>query len=274
MPRMIALAEALWTPKEQKNWKDFFNRLSVHFDRLDKMNINYRIPEIEGLYDSHVFVDTDTIKLSHIVENQEIRYTLDGSTPTKQSTLYKEPIIISKALTFSARPFSKTGRGGDILKTEFVKTDYISSIEVKEPNPGINYDYYEGSSWKNVNDIGQNDHKIESSSIATFDLPEIAIKKKSTFVVDYTGFIKIEEDGVYTFSLLCDDAGVLSIANQIVIDNDGMHSPRKKIGQIALKKGFHPIQLQYIEGGGGGVLKLQMLKNGEFKTIDAHMLFR
>lgn len=274
MPRMIALAEALWTTKDQKDWNSFFKHLSAHFERLDLMNINYRIPEIEGLYDSHVFVETDTIRLSHIIEDQVIRYTMDGSAPSIQSEKYSEPIIISKTVTFSARPFSKTGREGDILKSEFIKTDYIPSVVRKDLSSRLNYDYYEGSSWKSVNDIGKNDSKIETGTISTFDLPKIAIRKKSNYVVDYTGFIKVDKDGVYTFSLLCDDAGVLSIANQVVVDNDGMHAPRKKIGQIALAKGFHPIQLQYIEGGGGGILKLNLLSDGGFNPVKAEMLSR
>jgi hexosaminidase len=40
-PRMVALAEALWTPKSNKNWKDFERRLPVILSRLDKAAINY-----------------------------------------------------------------------------------------------------------------------------------------------------------------------------------------------------------------------------------------
>ncbi|MES2849348.1 MAG: beta-N-acetylhexosaminidase, partial [Bacteroidota bacterium] len=40
-PRMAALAEVLWTPKEKRNWKDFERRLPVIFERLDKAKINY-----------------------------------------------------------------------------------------------------------------------------------------------------------------------------------------------------------------------------------------
>ncbi len=40
-PRAIALAEALWTPTEKKDWKNFSSRLINHFDRLDRMDINY-----------------------------------------------------------------------------------------------------------------------------------------------------------------------------------------------------------------------------------------
>ena len=40
-PRICALSEVLWTPKNRKNWNDFEKRLPVIFDRLDKEKINY-----------------------------------------------------------------------------------------------------------------------------------------------------------------------------------------------------------------------------------------
>ncbi len=41
MPRMAALSEALWTPLDKKNLKDFVVRLKLHAPILDKMGVNY-----------------------------------------------------------------------------------------------------------------------------------------------------------------------------------------------------------------------------------------
>jgi len=38
-PRLCAIAESVWTPKENKDFNDFENRLSVHRQRLDKLDI-------------------------------------------------------------------------------------------------------------------------------------------------------------------------------------------------------------------------------------------
>lgn len=40
VPRMLALAEVLWTPKEERNEKDFIHRLEQEFPRLDAMGVN------------------------------------------------------------------------------------------------------------------------------------------------------------------------------------------------------------------------------------------
>ncbi len=41
MPRMAALSEALWTPLDKKNYKDFVARLKLHAPMLDGMGVNY-----------------------------------------------------------------------------------------------------------------------------------------------------------------------------------------------------------------------------------------
>ncbi len=40
-PRMMALSEVLWSPKEKRNWNDFEKRLPVIFERLDREKTNY-----------------------------------------------------------------------------------------------------------------------------------------------------------------------------------------------------------------------------------------
>jgi hexosaminidase len=41
LPRMCALAEALWLPLTKKNYADFVQRLKIQSKMLDKMNVNY-----------------------------------------------------------------------------------------------------------------------------------------------------------------------------------------------------------------------------------------
>jgi hexosaminidase len=41
-PRLIALAEVLWSPLETRNWADFQRRLATHLERLAILDVNYR----------------------------------------------------------------------------------------------------------------------------------------------------------------------------------------------------------------------------------------
>ncbi len=40
-PRVTALSEVLWSPKEKRDWNDFKRRLPVIYNRLDKKKVNY-----------------------------------------------------------------------------------------------------------------------------------------------------------------------------------------------------------------------------------------
>jgi hexosaminidase len=41
-PRACALAEVLWTPREEKSYPDFLGRLATHLGRLAVLDVNYR----------------------------------------------------------------------------------------------------------------------------------------------------------------------------------------------------------------------------------------
>ena len=43
-PRLIALAEVAWTPRDQRNFADFSARLAKHLTRLGVLDVNYRKP--------------------------------------------------------------------------------------------------------------------------------------------------------------------------------------------------------------------------------------
>ena len=42
LPRMLALAELTWSPKEAKDYESFVARLGWHFARFDALGMNYR----------------------------------------------------------------------------------------------------------------------------------------------------------------------------------------------------------------------------------------
>ncbi len=80
-PRMTALSEVLWSPKEKRDWKDFERRLPAVFNRLDKQKINYS----KAYYDLKTSVaassdknDLVIWKLESKIQNQEITAMYTG----------------------------------------------------------------------------------------------------------------------------------------------------------------------------------------------------
>jgi len=84
------------------------------------------------------------------------------------------------------------------------------------------------------------------------------------FAIDYSGRFWIEKEGEYGFSLIADDGANLYIDGEMVIDNDGQHPPRERIGAVHLSHGVHEIRVPYFQGPRYHVaLVLKMAAPGE-----------
>jgi hexosaminidase len=101
-PRAFALAEALWSTKESRNWDDFSRRVEQHFERMDAAQVKYS----PSIYDPIITVskkDTATIvvKLETEINGLNIHYSFDNSFPDNFYPNYKEPLTVPKdAATF------------------------------------------------------------------------------------------------------------------------------------------------------------------------------
>lgn len=68
------------------------------------------------------------------------------------------------------------------------------------------------------------------------------------FAIDYTGRFYIDPPGNYRFRLTSDDGSKLYIDGHLVVDNDGIHPPRPREGEVELSGGIHRIRVSYYQG--------------------------
>ena len=116
MPRISALSEIVWSPKQTRDWDDFAIRLQQQYERYMKMEANFRIPT--PLVDNVVNLDkTDALEIKSQIDIGEIRFTTDGSNPTPESPLYTRPLVFNKNTTLKSRSFIPSGRGSSIIST-------------------------------------------------------------------------------------------------------------------------------------------------------------
>jgi hypothetical protein len=90
------------------------------------------------------------------------------------------------------------------------------------------------------------------------------------FGVQYRGSITVGEAGLYGFRLNSDDGSKLFVDSVLVIDNDGIHGPRSRTGEIYLSPGTYPIRVDYFQGPRAHIaLQLFVTKpGGEEKAFD------
>ncbi len=106
-PRAFAIAESVWSPKEKKNWNNFFNRTEKHFERFDIAEKKYARGVYDPIFEVSRTADKQLkIELSTEVEGLDIHYSFDNSFPdrfypkyTKALTPPKDAVML-KVITY------------------------------------------------------------------------------------------------------------------------------------------------------------------------------
>jgi hexosaminidase len=96
-PRGMAIAESVWSPKEKKNWNDFFNRVEKHFERLNVAEIKYSPAVYDPSFKVSRTADNQLkIELSTEVPGLDIYYSFDNSFPDRFYPKYTGPLTPPK----------------------------------------------------------------------------------------------------------------------------------------------------------------------------------
>ncbi|MDC1106680.1 family 20 glycosylhydrolase [Prolixibacteraceae bacterium] len=118
-PRLFAVAENGWTDEKNQNFDNFIKRLRVQLKKLDKKQMRYAKSVFNPRINHHGVGDKIMIELGAELNTPEIHYTLDGTTPTVQSPLYKKPIALDETKTIKAGIFNDGKLLGDIIEDQF-----------------------------------------------------------------------------------------------------------------------------------------------------------
>jgi hexosaminidase len=106
-PRLAAVAEAAWSPRERRDWRGFLARMPDQLDRYRALGIRYAESAFAVRIEPDYTPATDAlqIRLSTQSELGTIRYTLDGTDPTAQSSAYDAPIAAKVPVEVHAASF-------------------------------------------------------------------------------------------------------------------------------------------------------------------------
>ena len=108
LPRLAALAEVQWCNADRKDWDRFFNAADNFCKVYDVMGYNYatHILQVKGSVEAKPAENCAVVTLA-AQGDAPIRYTLDGTAPTKRSKLYTEPLVISENCVLTAAAMRK-----------------------------------------------------------------------------------------------------------------------------------------------------------------------
>ncbi|HEQ60530.1 MAG TPA: DUF2961 domain-containing protein, partial [Firmicutes bacterium] len=239
--------------------------------------LGYVVTDVEAPTTAErMFVQEGEIILETATEGAEIRYTLDGTEPTLDSLLYREPIPLSETTTIQARAFKEECYPSRVATFEIVRAEeYRRPDQPDEVVPGLNYEYYQGQ-WEKLPDFDAL-QPAHSGTAEVFGVtPALALDEdRDDFGLRFRGYLWVEQDGIYEFFTQSDDGSQLFIGEQMVVDNDGLHGVEERSGQIALGAGLHAVTLTFFERGGVEFVEvLYQAKDIEKQPIPARALFR
>ena len=120
LPRMAAIAEVTWSPKEGKEWTDFARRIEPQLRRYASRGYNFAPSALAVNYELRPDSSqkTVTVTLSNEMSSPDLRYTLDGTDPGPASKRFEKPIRLAKSTTIRAMAFSGTTALGKVSEQQ------------------------------------------------------------------------------------------------------------------------------------------------------------
>lgn len=187
--------------------------------RVEKFDPIYRpISPVEIGPDQNAFIDSVEVTMKSKTPGVEIRYTLDGTDPTPQSTLYTGPVKVTTDAVVKARAYRPGVTKNPVQMSNthatvtswavFKKSEPSAPAVVKTTLPGLNFRYWQAD-WKSLflklDDLTPAatgvTPKLWDFSLIPSDNPAIGenpAPRAKYYAVEYSGYLNVPEDGTYT----------------------------------------------------------------------------
>jgi len=121
LPRLAALAEAVWSPKSVRDWARFAAGLKGLLARYEAAGLNFaRSAYLVGIRTAAEASGSNRVAMTLETEvpGLDIRYTTDGTDPGPSSKRYKKPVVLGKTTEIRAAAFDDGQRLSPAVATE------------------------------------------------------------------------------------------------------------------------------------------------------------
>ena len=218
------------------------------------------------------FLESTDVRLASPDPGAVIRYTLDGTDPGRDASLYVAPLRIDRDCTLKARAFH-AGRNDRFVAVRTFRrlVPRPAAAAAGTLEPGLAFRYYEGE-WDRLPDFAAFP-VVGTGSVSAVQLPSVA--RPENFGVELRGYLRIPADGVYLFSLRSDDGSRFYLDDALTVDSDGLHGLGDERQEIALAAGLHRVRIEMFQRGGDRDLQLWIAGPGlTLQPILPDMLWR
>lgn len=238
-------------------------RLKSMYDGLRFSYAGYSTRGISFHPMAGIVVKDKPITFWYFGDTVNVRYTTDGTEPTVTSAPMKKENLLSAPGKVTARLFTDRPRYDKTFSGDFKAGAALPAGKLqKNMRPGgFDYAYYEGE-WNKLPNFDSLQPAKTGKIDSSFSIDKMPGKKNFALVI--SGQVEIKEEGYYVFVMDSDDGSRLYLANQLLIDYDGLHGSGALVKSyvVPLKKGFYPIRVEYFQKDGDRKLVLEYLRPG------------
>lgn len=238
--------------------------LLVRGDRFDANDL--RTTRREGEAPVYPFAGAVTASFERVASPAEVRYTLDGTEPSRESALFNAPFEIRGTSTLRARVFDPAWPGENKASAELTakfeqRTPAAGVVLPAGAKPGLLARVYEMATkmWDDkgffragkvmLPDLDKSPLLATAHASAGFDLPHVVpaapIDKQTKGFYRFTGWFKAARSGAHDFSVDSCGPVLLTVGGQDAIAETGVFHQQQatRRGSVVLGAGWHPLEL-------------------------------
>ena len=124
--------------------------------------------------------------------------------------------------------------------------------------PNVEYAIYHGD-WQKLPDFDSLT-PVKSGQCAGFDIG--VADRTNNYAIRFRSHLYVKAPAQHQFYLASDDGSRLTIGGQVIVDVDGIHPRQESKGRHSFDVGWHPVIVDYFQGGGEAVLDVDLDGNG------------
>lgn len=197
------------------------------------------------------YTNSVTISFSDAVSGVTYYYTLDGSLPTTNSTLYTGPFVLTKTAGVKVVAVMPGSPDSSVTSATFINSTSLGG------GTGLLGQYYANTYPTNP---FAGTPLVRTDAVVNFNWNSVSPDPSiptSNYTVKWKGLIQPLFSEPYTFSTTTDDGARLWINGQEIVDAWTAQAPTTWTGTINLQaQQLYAVEMDYFQAGGGAVAQL------------------
>jgi len=261
----VGYLDIQWEPSEQHLPHILYtveDAMSGEVEFTYRINLGDLVPEPE-LSGIPVFDDEAVLKLTSPYPALSVQYQLIGATGQRsQWEQVNDGVVrVTREGVLRTALFSSSGvQRGRFVEQPVTRMSLEGGVKTRPLSAGLHVFYEEGDY-----DLVPPASAV-TSYLGTVNEPTVdgLTTREDKYALWFKGFVTVPESGIYRVTSFSDDGSLVYLHGDLVVDNDGSHSPTPAGGLVGLKAGTHPLAIGYFENYAGETLTLRWaLKTSE-----------